>query len=60
MKAVEEMYTYLTSSRSRLTKDEHLSLSSVPIHVQVVNVTHTVVTAVKMQKILYKTVELLY
>ena len=53
------MFTYLTSSRSRLTKDEHLSLSSVPIHVQIVNVTHTVVTAVKTQKI-YKTVELLY
>ena len=40
VKAVEEMDTYLTSSRSRLTKDERILLSSVPIHVQIVNVSN--------------------
>ena len=53
VKAVEEMDTYLTSSRSRLPKDEHILLSSVPIHVQIVNVgnTYCSYTAVKTQKI---------
>ena len=59
VKAVEEMDTYLTSSRSRLTKDEHILLSSVPIHVQIVNVSN-IYCSYSCEDTEDKAVELLY